>query len=143
MGAAVTQTGQLDYPVKRNVPHSDDIIFEALDLTGATLFMQVRAYKGAPGAALLTLENSTAPAEGLSVSVTTTEGVPESTVFIRIDKASIQGLLPFTVTGGSPSRAPASDVTLYYDLLITPPDGEEDRYLEGKFIVLEGVSAND
>lgn len=139
----MSQTAQFDYTVKRNVAHSDDIIFEAVDLTGADLFMQVRAYKGAPGDAMLTLENSTAPAQGLSVSVTTTEGVPDSTVFIRIDKATIQGMLPFTVSGGAPSRAPASDVTLFYDLLITPSGGTEDRRTEGKFIILEGVSDND
>jgi hypothetical protein len=139
----MSQTAQFDYTVKRNVAHSDDIIFEAVDLTDADLFMQVRAYKGAPGDAMLTLENSTAPAQGLSVSVTTTEGIPESTVFIRIDKTTIQGMLPFTVTDGRPNRNIGTDVTLYYDLLITPDDGAEDRRIEGKFIILEGVSDND
>lgn len=132
--------GVLDIPVNRGTPFSDDIPCEGYDFTGGTFLLQVREYKGAPGAPLLELTNTTAPAQGISVSVEVVDGLPISTLFIRINETTIEALRPFAVDGsGRPNRTPASDVVLAYDMHVTATGYPKDRLLEGQFIILEGV----
>ena len=132
--------GSLNLRPLRWVPFKYQIRVDAYDLTSATFAMEVRSYRGAPGDPLIDLGNASSPTQGISVSVVTTGGVPASTIEIRIDEATLEALLPFTVTSGSPNRKPNTDVELYYDLLITPSGGTKARWLEGTFTIAEGVT---
>ncbi len=134
--------GSLNLRPLRWVPFKYQIRVDAYDLTSAVFVMEVRSYKGAPGTPLIALANTASPLQGISVSVVTTAGVPASTIEIRIDEATLEALLPFTVTSGAPNRTPGSDLALYYDLLITPSGGTKSRWLEGTFTIVEGVTKN-
>lgn len=134
--------GSLNLRPLRWVPFKYQIRVDAYDLTGATFVMEVRSYKGAPGTPLIALANTSSPTQGISVSVVTTGGVPASTIEIRIDETTLENLLPFSVTSGTPNRTPGTDVELYYDILITPSGGTKARWFEGTFTIVEGVTKN-
>lgn len=139
----ITPGSSLNLRPLRWVPFKYQIRVDAYDLTSATFVMEVRSYKGAPGDPLIALANASSPTQGISVSVVTTGGVPASTIEIRIDETTIEGLLPFTVTSGSPNRVPpGADVEIYYDILITPSGGTKARWFEGTFTIVEGVTKN-
>lgn len=126
--------------VPRWVPVLLTIDVEAFDYTGGTFAMQVRSYKDAPGAALISLVNATAGLQGISVVVTTTLGIPTSTFTVQIDEATIEALLPFAVTSGVPNRKPGSDLALVYDLHLTGTDLPKSRWLEGAFTITAGAT---
>ncbi|QFU31499.1 hypothetical protein [Brevundimonas sp. Bb-A] len=125
--------GRLDLTVQRWTPFVYPIDFEGLDFTGATMAMQVRLYRDAPGDPLIDLANAASNAEGLSVSVATVEGVTVSTVQIRINKTTIQDLL---LNAGKPG----DDARLVYDLHITGGGIIETRWFEGDLIIHAGVT---
>lgn len=133
-------TGVLPLAPKRWQPNKWTIDFEGQDFTGATVALQVRLYRDAPGDPLLSLSNATSPAEGISVSVATTEGVPTSSVEIRVNETTIEGLLPFAVASGVPNREPGKDVALVWDLHITFTGSPKHRWLEGPFTIIAGVT---
>lgn len=135
--------GSLNLRPFRWVPFKYQIRVDAYDLTSATFVMEVRSYKGAPGDPLIALANTSSPTQGISVSVVTTGGIPASTIEIRIDETTLENLLPFAVTSGTPNRTPGTDAgPLYYDLLITPSGGTKARWFEGTFTIAEGVTKN-
>lgn len=117
--------------VNRWQPWIDTATFEARDFTGATFKMQVRDTKDKSGDPRIDLGNATAGSEGISWVVTTTDGVPNSTLTFQIDKATIDAV-PVT----SP---PGGDQVLYYDLHVTS-GGIERRELEGTFTIRAGVT---
>ncbi|WP_404415563.1 hypothetical protein [Brevundimonas vesicularis] len=125
--------GRLDLTVQRWTPFVYQIDFEGLDFTGATMAMQVRLYRDAPGSPLIALANAAANAEGLSVSVATIDDTTVSTVQIRINETTAEGLL---LNAGKPG----DDVRLVYDLHITGGGFPKTRWLEGAFIIKGGAT---
>lgn len=114
------------YPIRANryAPHSDYIDVIGYDFTGAVFKMQVR---DAPNGG--TVRADIVP----TVSVTTTEGVPTSRVSWAITELVMEAM---PLDGNDPT----TDVTLYYDLHITPSG--EDKFVawRGTFIVEHGVT---
>ncbi|CAN7167727.1 hypothetical protein [Brevundimonas sp. LjRoot202] len=116
--------------------HTIDLV--GYDLTGGTFAAQMRLYRDAPGAPLISLANSVSPAEGISVTVATTDGIPTSTIEMRINEVTIEGVLPFTVAAGVPNRKAGSDVELVWDIHVTATGLPKTRLLEGPFTIRAG-----
>jgi hypothetical protein len=125
-GEPITLTGGRWVPFK---PFEIDV--EWVNLTGATLAMQVRLTRDTPGAPLISLTNQTSPAEGISVSVTTVDGLPLSTIEIRINETTMEGLPAASELG--------DDLELFWDMHITPSGGTKAVWAEGPFIVKGGA----
>lgn len=123
-----------DLTAYRWVPFDETIAFEGVDFTGGTCAMEVRAYRDAPGAALLTL--ATANPQGLSITPIITNGIPTSNVRIRINEATLEALLPFPASGVEPGQP----VILAYDLVITTTALGKRRWVEGAFIIQPGAT---
>lgn len=128
------KTGQLNLTANRWEPFIYTIDFEGFDYTGATFAMQVRAVKDSGGTPLVSLGTvGSVGTEGITITgVTTTDGVPTTGISIRINEATVEGLPEPAELG--------DDVTLYYDLQITPSGGNKYRALEGAFVVHAGVT---
>ena len=130
--------GTLNLRAHRWTPFVFVIDFPGFDFTGASFAMQVRGYRDAPGTALISLTTQASPsAEGISVAVATSEGVPTSSVQIRINETTLEGLLPLS-SSGRPAEDP--DVPLVWDMHITPAGGSKARWLEGALILVAGVT---
>ncbi len=127
--------GRLDLTVQRWTPFVYQIDFQGLDFTGAAMAMQVRLYRDAPGPPLLALANAAANAEGLSASVKTTDGVPTSTVQIRINETTAEALL---LNAGKPG----DDIRVVHDLHITGGGFPKTRWIEGGLIIRAGATQN-
>jgi len=127
--------GRLDLTVQRWTPFIYQIDFEGLDFTGATMAMDVRLYRDAPGIALIRLVNASANAEGLSFSVLQVDGVPIATLQMRINETPAETLL---LNAGKPG----DDVRLVYDLHITGAGLPKSRWLEGALIIRAGATQN-
>lgn len=125
--------GRLDLSVQRWTPFVYQIDFEGLDFTGATMAMQVRLYRDAAGAPLISLGNAASNAEGLSLSVATVAGAPVSTVQIRINETTAESLL---LNAGKPGE----DVRLVYDLHITGGGFPKTRWIEGALTIRAGAT---
>jgi hypothetical protein len=129
--------GTLPLTVQRGTPYVYRIDFPNYDLTDAGLSAQVRLYRDQPGAPLINLTNAQPLAQGLSVEVfTDAEGVPTSTLQIRINETTIEGLLPFPQNG----LEPADPVKLAWDLHLTISPNGKRRWIEGPFIISPGVT---
>ena len=130
----MTTAARLTLSADRWTPFVRTMAFEGDDLTGADFRMQVRLYPNAPGEPevdLLTV--STLAAEGIKlVGVTGTGDAAVSTISIRINETTIEGL-PFP-------GEPGTDTTLSWDLIVTPAGGLKERWLFGDFIVQAGVT---
>lgn len=129
------QPGTLHLQAQRWTPFVHTTDFVGQDFTGATFAMQVRLRRDAPGAALITLGNATAPNEGISVSVSTVSGVPTSTMEIRIAEATLEPILLNAGKAGA-------DVVLAWDIHITFGGGLKTRWLQGSFTIEAGVMQN-
>ena len=127
--------GKTDLVAQRWTPFVDQTDFAGLDFSAATFAMQLRLYRDAPGSALVSLANAASNAQGISVSVATVEGELLSTVQIRINETTIEGLLLNSAGAGK-------DVSLVYDLHITGGGLEKTRMLEGAFIISAGATQN-
>lgn len=114
------------------------IDLEGYDLTSGTFLSHVRLYRDAPGSALIALSNAASPAEGISVTVATVDGLTTSTIEIRISETTIEGCLPFTVTDGAPNRKPGSDLALVWDIHVAATGFPKHRLLEGLFTIKAG-----
>lgn len=125
--------GQLDLAAQRWTPFVYVIDFVGFDFTAATFAMDVRLYRDAPGAALVSLTNAASNAQGLSVSVTTEESVDTSALQIRINETTIEGLLLGSAGAGK-------DVVLVYDIHITGGGLEKTRWVEGSFTIRAGAT---
>lgn len=125
--------GRLDLAVQRWTPFVYQIDFEGLDFTEATMAMQVRLYRDAAGAPLISLTNAASNAQGLSVSVGEVDEQVVSTVQIRINETTAEALL---LNAGKPG----DDVRLVYDLHITGGGFAKTRWLEGSLIIRAGAT---
>lgn len=125
---------------ERWTPFLDTVEVEGLDMAGGTFAMQVRLYKDAPGDPLLSLSNATAGTQGLSVTSSEIDDVPVSVITVQIDEATIEAILPFAVTDGSPNRRAGSDLVLAYDLIATATGFPKQRLIEGDFTIKAGVT---
>jgi hypothetical protein len=127
-----------DLRVDRWVPANISIPFEGFDFTTpANLTMQVRLYPDATGDPLISLTETTAPAQGLSMSIETEDGLTTSTLNIRINETTIESLLPFPSNG----TEPGAEVELWYAVHFSAAayTGKR-RWLEGKFIIIPGAN---
>lgn len=131
---ASPKTGQLPLAANRWEPFVYTIDFPGFDYSAATFIAQVRAIKDSSGTALVDL--STVPSAGTEginiVGVTTTDDIPTTSISIRINEATIEALPEPAELG--------EDVTLYWDMQITPSGGNKYRALEGTFTVRAGVT---
>lgn len=121
--------GNYSWTVYRWQPAKLTIDFVGQDFTGQTFKSEVRSYQDAPDPALISLANAASPGEGISVSVATVGGVTTSTVEIRINETTIEGL-PFTNPRGT-------DFEAVWDLVIGSGSAKT-RWLEGVFTVHGG-----
>lgn len=146
--------GRYDIAADRWVACIRTFTFVGKDFTGATYNSEIRLTKDATGAALVTLTNASAGAQGLrtiNVFTDTVAGhiangyldevppgydladtVTISQVGLRINETTVEGL-PFPGERGN-------DATLQWDLHITPTGGIKDKYLGGDFIVRAGAT---
>ncbi|SFS42138.1 hypothetical protein [Brevundimonas viscosa] len=126
---------RVDLVAQRWTPFVDVTVFEDFDFSAATFAMHIRVLPDAAGDPPVSLANAASNAQGISVSVATVEGQTLSSVQIRINETTIEGLLLNAAGAGK-------DVTLYYDLHITGGGLEKTRMMEGKFIIKPGVTQN-
>jgi hypothetical protein len=124
--------GKLDLIAYRWTPFVYVIDFEGLDFSAATFAMDVRLYRDAPSA-VLSLGNAASNAQGISCSVATVEGVPTSSVQIRINETTLEPLL---LNAG----APGQDIKVAQDLHITGGGFPKTRWTEGAFIIRAGAT---
>lgn len=135
--AGPTEPGQVVWRAKRWEPFDDSITIEGVDLSSiTTATMQVRAYRDAPGAALIDLSLVAPPAQGLSISVSTTEGVPTSVIRVLINETTIETLLPFPANGVEPG----ADVNLAGGIILAGTGFKKTRWFEGPFIIVPGAN---
>lgn len=111
--------------------------FIGVDLTGADFRLQVRLLPNTPGSPLVDLTKvSTAAAEGVRlISVETVDGQPVSTIGIRVNETTMEGL-PFSGELGDSS-------VLAWDMQVTPVGGLKSKWIGGDFIVEGGVTGAD
>jgi hypothetical protein len=104
-----------------------------IDATNANPRMQVRLIEDTPGLALVDLQQQQVKtAEGLFIeSVVIENGVPVTTLLVRINKTTMKGL-PYAGELGSAT-------TLAYDLIGTF-GGDERRLIYGNLVILPGVT---
>lgn len=128
------KTGPLKLTANRWEPFIYTIDFEGFDYTGATFAMQVRAVKDSGGTALVNLATvGSVGTEGITiVGVTTTDGIPTTSISIRINEATVEALPEPAELG--------EDIVLRWDMQITPSGGNKYRALEGAFTVSAGVT---
>lgn len=127
--------GKLDLVVQRWTPFVYAIDFEGFDLTGATFAAHVRLYRDAPGAPIIALANDAAGLQGISVTVSVTEGIPTSAVKIQIDETTAEDILLNASGAGK-------DIVLVWDLHITATGLPKARWLEGNLIIRAGATQN-
>lgn len=117
----------------RNVLYVDTLSIRGVDLSGATLKMQVRLYPDAPSTPLIDLAMAASNAQGLSVTVTTDDdAIPTSVIQIRINKTTMQGM---------PATNPlGEDAELAYDLTVSGGGFDEGIWFKGPFVVEGSVT---
>ncbi len=117
-------TASYDIYADRYVPHTDYLRVRGYDFTGAALSMQVRDRKNG-GLVCATITPT--------LVVTTEDSVLISTITWVIPEATMEAM-PLD------SATPEADVTLWYDIHLTPSGGTKFIPLEGRFIVDAGVT---
>ena len=131
--------GKLDLVVQRWTPFDYSIQLPVgLDFTTAVAKMQVRLRPDAPGLPIIDLENASPAGEGLSFSSVTDAGVVTSTLRIRVNETTAEGIL--LNAGKLPSVDCRQDVRLSYDIHITGGGFAKTRWLEGVFIIRPGTT---
>lgn len=130
--AAGVIPGALTLVAARNGSFRKDFTFSdddgPLDFTGWSARMQVRASPGSTPAFLDINDASPSPYGSQILFIDLTGGQLE--IYISITDL---GMLP----SGNPVSNPAS---FAYDLILTEPGGDADPFLQGAFIVTEGVT---
>lgn len=126
---------RVDLVAQRWTPFVDVSVFEGFDFSEATFAMHIRVLPDASGSPLVALSNAASNAQGVSVSTDEVEGITYSSVQIRVNETTIEGLLLNAAGAGK-------DVPLYYDLHITGGGLEKTRMMEGRFTIKPGVTQN-
>lgn len=114
------------YPIEANryVPHEDYVDVIGYDFSGATLKMQVRD----------TANNGPLRADIVpTVTVTTSGGIPTTRISWVIGETTMEAM-PTDPTD------PAKDVTLRYDVHVTPVGEDKFVPFRGTFVVKAGVT---
>lgn len=114
-------------------PFAEVIPFEGFDWTGATFTLQARLWRDAPGEPLIDLANAVPIAQGISVSVVTTDGIPTSFVQVRINEATLEPLLLNAGKAGS-------DVEVPYAMHVTGGGLPKTRILDSTFTIRAGAN---
>ncbi len=150
------EPGRYDIGADRWVACIRTFAFVGFNFTSATFVAQVRLTADATGSPLVDLSTvATAAEEGLRLiyggtdtianhiaagrlgevpdGYTSATSVALSQIGMRINESTMEGL-PFPSERGG-------DVTLAWDMHITPSGGIKDKYLGGEFVVRSGVTA--
>ena len=129
-------TGRYDSAAHRYAPHADYIDFEGFDWTGAVLKMQVRDRENGGAIRADLGQVTTAAAEGVRIdSVTFAHDVPTTRIAWRINKTTMREMKAELL-----GPAPDADLTLQYDLHVTPVGELELISIAGTLTVLAGVT---
>lgn len=157
------QPARIDIHADRWVACVREIAFVGFDFTGATFTAQVRAQKDSTGTPLVNLGTvTTSSAEGVRLiyggtdtitnhiaanrldsvpsgvnAITgqpyqTSDSIPLSSIGIRINETTMEGLPEPDDLG--------DDLTLVWDMHITPTSGLKEKYCGGLFLVRAGVT---
>lgn len=123
-----------DLPLTGNrwTPFVQGIAITGVDLTGATFRAQLRLEPGATGDPLVDLQNATVGSEGVSVQVSTVDAVTTSTVTLRINETTMEGL--------PEPGVPGENVDLWWDIHVTRSGYSKAVWFRGPFTVLTGVT---
>lgn len=125
------QPAQVDLYGDRWTPFVATLNFTGLVLTGATVAMHVRDTYDKSGTPRVSLGNVvSSSAEGLYIADADTLG-------IRINESTMESL---PMPGVGVEGDVGDDLTLYWDLHITPSGGAKQVYARGKFIVRGGAT---
>jgi hypothetical protein len=130
---------QINIVASKRVPFDDTIPMMGVDYSGATPLMEIRPEPGGTGDPLVSLEASVAGGEGIVVSWDADFPDPDG---IMADGATIVRVIinETTLEGLAYNAPPESDLTLYYDIHLTPVDGKKFVYCSGTFTVSPGVT---
>lgn len=119
----------------RNARFAEEWVFtesgDSFDFTGYTGALEVRLYGAQAGSAKILLPNVTSEMQGVWI-VNPSLGI----IRVRIDQDELQSAYE-TLLGANEAGTP---VPLVYDLRLTAPDGNEEIWLEGPFIINPGVT---
>lgn len=126
------QPAPLPLTGNRWTPFVQDIAVTGVDLTGATFRAQLRLQPGTPGDPLVDLQNATAGSEGVSVQVATVDSTTTSTITLRINETTMEGL--------PEPDSPADDLALWWDIQVTRSGYSKAVWFRGPFTVLPGVT---
>jgi hypothetical protein len=130
------KTGTLNISANRHAPFGPYVIrLEGLDMTGGSARAQVRLKPDTPGAALIDLSTSGVAGiydEGIYLTNTVEDGQSIANFSLFIEEATMEAL---------PAAAAVGDnLTLYWDLQITPSGAVAIVLLRGTFTVIAGVT---
>ena len=126
---------RVDLVAQRWAPFVDITAIENFDFAAATFAMQIRMYRDAPGSPLVSLGNAASNAQGISATSAVVDGQTISSVQIRINETTLEGLLLNQGKAGT-------DVALVYDLHITASGLGKIRWMEGSFTIRAGATQN-
>lgn len=118
------EAATLDLRANRHTPWKYVIEYPGVNWSTATVLMQVRQLPDQTGTPLLDL------ASGAEITNAYASGV--TTFTILVPKVDMEALPAAAEVG--------QDLTLYYDIQITPPSGIKEVYVRGKFVVVAGVT---
>jgi hypothetical protein len=113
-----------DMRANRHTPFKWVLEYAGVDWSTATVLMHGRLEREETGTPLLDLNS------GAEFTLSHADDVPTFTLLIP--EADMETLPEAAEVG--------KDLTLYYDIQITPPGGIKEVYIRGKFIVLAGVT---
>ena len=118
----------------RWTPFVATLEFEGVDLTGATFEMHIRLLPDLGGSPLVDLDTvASASSQGVRlIGVTGAGNEAVSSVGIRINETTMEGLPAASEIG--------DDLTLHWDMHITPSGGVKQVWAGGEFIVRAGVT---
>ncbi len=113
---------EINIVADKRVPFDDTIPEMAIDYSGATALMEVRAEPGDTGDAVLSLSTALASGEGIAISYDAGYADPEE---VDPPGATIVQLLinETTLEGLELAADPDKDATYYYDIHLTPDGG--------------------
>ncbi len=117
----------VDLLAHRGVPFTDTTDFYGQDYSAADFRVELRRYRDAPEAVLILSTQTNLNAQGISVSVASEDGVPVSSVRIRINETTIEGLQFTSPRGGN--------LVLQYALDVTGGGLGKHRRMQGAFTV--------
>lgn len=118
------EAATLDLRANRHTPWKWVLEYTGPNWSTATVQMQVRQLPDQTGTPRLDLNS------GSEITLTYASGV--NTMTFLVPEADMETLPAAAEIG--------QDLTLYYDIQITPPGGIKEVYVRGKFIVVAGVT---